>query len=108
VAAIPKLARQKLEEHLAALLDRKLFDAQGVAVDDRTADEVLASTAASVLRGTLRGRSSRGLGGWHTEKKRNAKYREELAKQFREANSIEVLRLAAIIMAREQLLGPDA
>jgi hypothetical protein len=56
----------------------------------------------------LRGRSSRGLGGWHTEKKRNAKYREELIKQFREGNSIEVLRLAAIIMAREQLLGPDA
>jgi hypothetical protein len=108
MAAVPKRSQQQLEEHLAALLDRKLFDGQGLPVDDRTADEVLASTAAIVLRGTLRGRSSRGLGGWHTEKKKNAKYREELLKQFREANSVEVLRLAAIILAREQLLGPDA
>jgi hypothetical protein len=108
MAAIPKRTKQQLDEHLTALLDRKLFDGQGLPVDDRTADEVLASTVASVLRGTLRGRSTRGLGGWHTEKKKNAKYREELIKQFREANSIEVLRLAAIIMAREQLLGPDA
>jgi hypothetical protein len=99
---------ERLNERLARLLDGHVLDSLGRPVDDRTADRILVSVASAQLHELLAGRRRHGLEGWHVRKGRNAKLLAELLEAAHGGRWRDVIRLAAVLVAREHLYGPDA
>jgi hypothetical protein len=99
---------ERLNEALARVLDGQLLDARGNPVHDSTADRVLVSMTATQLRQILHGRRNLGIEGWHARKHRNAKLLAELIDRAHGGQWIDVIRLAAVLVAREHLYGPEA
>jgi hypothetical protein len=107
LAARPILER--LDEALVGLLDRRVLDRQGNPTnDEHVADQVLANVTGKVLKDLLAGRRKLGLSGWHFGHRRNVRLKDELLKHLKSGHMADVVRLAAVIWAREHLYGPDA
>jgi hypothetical protein len=99
---------ERINETLARLLDGHVLNAQGEPVQDHAADRVLVNLTAAQLRAMLDGRRRRGLAGWHVGKKRNARLLAELLEAAHGGRWNDVIRVAAVLVAREHLYGPDA
>ena len=76
--------------------------------ENETADKILVEITRDLMEETLYEERKKGKGGWFTDRCNNELLRVMLDEQLRKGHMIDVINLAAMIIAREALYGETA
>lgn len=74
-------------------------------VPDTDADDILVGNILKEMRISLKEKRESGSTGWHTKDANNYELMESLIKHVKDANMIDVINLASMILTRQDIYG---